>query len=933
VTTGPRSSLRLARLILRLASRVVAASRRADWLAEWEAELWVISGRGSWSGTLRFAVAGAQHALWRWREGTMRALFEDVRLAARRLARSPGYAAVVVTVLALGIGINTALFTALRGVLLRPSPYPDADRLVLVDLLLESRAGAQADTMPWSYPKFEMARAALVGVEELTGYALSTVTLTGAGDPTRIGLEMVSAPYMRLLGVRPVVGRSFSGDEEPPAEAPVLVLGHALWQSRFGGDPGVVGRTVTVEGASLEVIGVAPPGFQGLTGGADAWIPMAAAPLVQGPRRLRLAWAHWLRAIGRLPEGGSVEELRAEGTQVGRALTEAYPDPAGGGAHGMTAVPFLAARENPTTRRSMVAVTGGAALLLLIACMNVAGLLLARGSSRRGEIAVRAALGAGRARLATEVLAESVVLAAVGGALGVGLAVAAERWVRWAVAYALETSGSRGLQFVAPETLTADGTVLLFGLALALGTGLLFGALPARAASRADLAGGLRGRLGSGLGAGGAWSPDRHSPDRHSPDRQAPGRHMPGRLMRGRYVRGKQALGRQALVVAQLSLSLVLVAGAGLMVVSFVSLDRVALGFEPGGVVSARYELGAGVPEDEVRAFNEGLLERVGALPGVESASLTGWPPLGQGLETRGIRRVDDGPVIDYGDMEGIVTHYVSDGLLETLGVELVEGRGFGAWVGPDDPPVALVNETAAREVFGGGSALGHRIAVTDELTSEDNMAEVVGVVPDVRQRSLEAPVEPAVYFSTRQAPLPYGTILVRTAGDPADIIPALRGAVLDVRADVPLFAVATLESLVAAATARTRVITLLLATFALVALILSAVGLYGLVSYSVTRRTGEMGLRMALGADRRRVLGLVARGPVVLAALGCGVGLVAARWSGGVLAGLLFGVQAGDGRVMAAAVAVLFATAAAAAVVPAWRAVRVDPCTALRGE
>ncbi len=517
---------------------------RVERLAEWEGELWALNRDGVRRvSLLRFALSGLAESHWerRWEAGRMNGLGQDLRFALRRLGRTPGFTVLAVLVLALGIGANASLFSALNAVLLEKPPYPEAERMVVVDLLLSPRAGAPRDTFPWSYPKFEMARAALSGVDVLAAYAARTGALAGEGGAARIGVEIVTPSYFEVLGTRPAVGRVFGRGEEFPAAGGVALVSHGFWLTRFGGDASLIGRTVTIDGVALEVVGVGPRGFRGVSGAADVFVPVAGLATMRGARRVTNAWSHWLYGIGHLRAGVSVEEAQAEAAALGAALTEAYPDPSGGGSHGVAVVPFLRARVNTVARLAVIAVSVGGLLLLLIASSNVAGLLLARAAGRRTDAAVRSALGAGRGRLAREYLFEGLMLAVAGGALGLLFAVAGTRVVSGAVRYALDVSGTRGLRFLEPESFGMNGAVLMAGIGLALITGLVFGLVPARTGTRPDL----------------------------TVDLRAGGRSV------GRGLRDGLHTGRALLVAGQLALTLILLAGAGLMSASFARLgDR-----------------------------------------------------------------------------------------------------------------------------------------------------------------------------------------------------------------------------------------------------------------------------------------------------------------------------------------------------------------------
>jgi putative ABC transport system permease protein len=649
--------MRLCRGLLRLAARSVPLLRRESWLEEWEAELWTLHSRGGRRVTLlRFAVDAIGEARWERREdeGAMGGLAQDLRYAWRRLTRNPGFTLVVVLVLALGIGANTVLFGALKAALLDGPPYPEADRLVTIDLLLQQRAAVPADTMPWSWPKFELMRDNQQTMEDLAGWVAQTNTVTGEGPAQRVGVEYVTSGYFDLLGVAARAGRVFGPSEENPSMA--VVLSYGFWQSRFGGDRAVLGRTLMVEGVSLEIIGIAPESFSGLSGSADLWVPVSAIPAIRGPRRLQLAWAHWLTGIGRLADGITLGQARLDGERMGGLLTAAFPDPSGGGAHGVTMVPLQAARVNPVTRQAIAAVSVAGLLLLLIACGNVAGLMVTRVTAQRGDTMVRAALGAGRGRLLRESLVESLMLAGAGGALGLLLAFAGRNGIGAAAAAVLDLAGTRGMRFLSPESIGVNAPVLLAGLGLALLTGLVAGIVPARVATRFDLGADLRA-----------------------------GRGAVGR-------RAARNAGRSILVAAQLAFTVVLLAGAGLMAASFSRLSSIDIGFTNSDVLAVTYDFGPGSTAEAVRTFESEVTERAAALPGVTAVAIAPCPPLAGRCEVVGLRRVDDQPPIDYGDMNvGLLAYAVSDDYFRTLGIPVREGRTPGPEDGPGAPSTSHV--------------------------------------------------------------------------------------------------------------------------------------------------------------------------------------------------------------------------------------------------
>jgi putative ABC transport system permease protein len=890
----------LCRWLLTLAGRIGGPEWRREGVREWEGELWALHARGAgpWR-RVHFACDAVLHAVWlRWEEGkNMRDWGHDLRLAARRLGRTPGFTAITLAMLALGIGANTALFNALDAALRGSAPYPEADRLVILDLTMSGDGRLPPDTLPWSWPRFDFARERLSIVESVAAYSVRDLNLTRPGDAQRLGVEVVSPGYFELLGVRPAAGRVFTASEEPPAPADVAVLGHALWTTRFGGDPDVIGRSVTVEGQALVVVGVMPAGFRGLTGRGELWVPISTAATLLNPRLLEAASLHWFRAIGRLRRGTKADRAGPELAAVGTAMTEALSDPSDRGGLGIAAVPFRRARVNPVTRLTLGSVLAGGLLLLSIACANVASLLLARASARRADVAVRAALGAGRGRLVREQLFEGLLLSTGGGLLGLGLAFLVEGVAARAAGYALDTSGTRSLQFLDPGALGMNGSTLAVGLLLALATGLVSGLLPLRVAARPDLVRDLRG------GPRGVLA-------RLAPAGEA---------------------GRALLVTTQLALTLVLLAGAGLMGASFARLANVDVGFTRDDVLTLRFERRSHAADEEARVFERALLERVRSLPGVLAAAIAPCPPLVGPCEVAGLQQLDDGAPAGTGRVETVVTNAVTGDYFATLGVALRAGSLFETGLEADDPPVAMVNETAARALFG-GSALGRRIALTHRLTA-DQPAQVVGVVADVRDGGLEAEPRPAVYFSRRQTTPWYGTLFVAVDGEPYALVDDVRREARALDPDLPLTEVSTLGDLRAAATARTRIVLGLLLAFAALGLLLSAVGVYGVVSYAVVRRTREMGLRLALGAPTIGLLRSVVARPALLASLGSLAGLAGALALTRRVQGLLYGVEPWDPGVLGGATVLLIGVATAAAWIPARRALRVDPVETLRGE
>ena len=836
----------------------------------------------------------------RGRSGVLADLRGDVRIAARTLGRTPGFTAAAVAVLALGIGANAAVFSAVRGTLLAPLPFPDADRLVLLDLTDSStvRTGPPRP-VPWSYPKYRvLVDAPGRPVDRVAAFASRTLTLTGAGDAARVQAEVVSPGYLEILGARPAVGRALAAPDDADAP-PVVVLGHALWRERFGGDPAVVGRDVRLDDHPFRVVGVAPRGFLGLTGGGELWVPLRAAATLYGATGAAMLdhpQTHWLRAVGRLRPGATVAALDAWMDGVAGAVTRAHPDGDPTVVTGADAQLLGEGRVNAQARRSLVVLSAAAALLLLVACANLAGLLLARAGGRRRETAVRVALGAGRWRVARGFLAESLLLAAAGGAAAVAVA--------WLGADALVAAwpdrfldGSWNVRFARLEAVRVDGAVLAFAAAVAVASALLFGTAPALAAGREDPGRVLR--------------------------RGAPGA--------GGGRRGADA--RSGLVAAEIALALVLVLGAGLLLRSLERLQSVDRGFRPGRLLTFQVTVpSARRGEDGALAFHEAFLERLRGLPDVESAGMGCVPPLVGHCWIVGVSAAD-GRTWSEGSEPSVGVHPVDDAYFATLGIDVLRGRTFG----PDDragaPRVVVLNETAVRTLFPEGEALGRRVTLGIAPPGDDaGVLTVIGVVADVLHDRPERGVMPEAYLSHRQD-APAGEVFVRTRGEPLAVVPAARAALADLDPEVPLHRVRTLDDLEAEATGDTRVLGALLSVFAGLALVLACTGVWAVVAFAVAGRTRELGLRVALGAEPRRVVGLVLRRAVAVAAAGTALGAAGGVLATRLLGGLLYGVSATDPGTFAVGAAALFAVALLAAWLPARRATRVDPMVALRAD
>ena len=826
----------------------------------------------------------------------MRELWTDLRQGGRRLRRSPGFTLAAVSLLALGIGANTAVFSALKATLLAPPPYPEPERLVWLELELGATE-AEAATLPWSWRKFELLREGSAGtLASVAGYGLRPVTLAGDGaDPSRLMLEVVSADYFETLRVPMAAGRSFGPAELVENGPRAAVLGHGLWQERFGGDRDIIGRVVTLNDQGVTVIGVAAAGFEGLSGAAQGWVPAPTAAQLISPVMLR-AHAHWMFGFGRLAEGVETATVATRLAGVATAVVETYPLEGTSGHAAVSAIPLTEARANATSRTALLVLMGAAAMVLLISCANLAGLLLARARRRARDAAIRLSLGSGRARVIRAALAEAGLLAAAGALAGLVLAQWGLRGIRAVWPQRFLQPGATPLRSVDLELFRLDGAALLFALGATVLTALLFGLIPALRQARVPVQEALRD---------GAGATARHG------------------------TRRGLAATPSLLVAAQTALALVLLVGAGLMLRTLTRLQDVSAGFDTEGMVVMDVTIPRGSPDfaDPV-PLRERVMERLQALPGVESATF-GCAPLNGPCWTAGVTGLDGREV----DLEtGIGVHGVPDNFFEALRVPVRSGRTFGPQDRKGGPPVVILNELAARELFGGASPLGRTVALTVELTSEGRQAEVVGVVGNVVQGRPDEGATPQAYFSERQ--MADGiALMVRARGEPLEVIEPVRAAVREVAPGVVVDAVRTMRDVRSRALGETRVVLMLLGLFAVTAVVLAGAGIWAIVALTVAERRRELGLRMALGARATQIVAMVVRQGVAAALAGALVGVWAAWGLSRLLTGLLFETDAHEPAAFIGAVLVLLAGAALASVLPARRATRVDPARTLRAD
>jgi predicted permease len=805
-----------------------------------------------------------------WGGAAFERLWQDVRFGLRALRRSPAFTGVAGLTLALGIGATTAMFTIVHDVMVRPLPYPQSDRLV--QLSYQNTGFGFGDVLGMADVHWMGFRDRARLLDGAGAWYSQLANLTGAGDPVRVRSAGVSAELFATLGVRPLHGRAFVRGDESPASSRVVMLGGGIWRERFGGDPGVVGRSVTIDGVPRTVVGVMPSGFV-YPDDAQLWLPLELHPTPQ--------FSMLVRVIGRLRAGVTIQQAAAEVTSVAGGV--GTPDR---GAVFRTLVVPLKDVVIGDSRRSLLVFAGAVGLVLLIACANVANLLLMRATTRHREMAVRAALGAGRRRLIRQLVTEATILWLVAGALGVTVAMA----------------GVRALLVLAPAgriprqgEIGVDATALAFALGVSLVTGVLFGLVPAVRVTR----GAVRDALSA----------------------------------TARTMSGRDGPLRGALVVAEVAIAMVLLAGAGLLVQSFVRRSQVALGFRPSGLATMTVDL----PEATYRsastmqAFHRAMLERLDRVPGVAGVAAVNFIPLG-------------GPVV-VGDFslpggrkrpEGFLTAKlaVSPGYFRTMGTPVLAGREFTAADAASAQRVVIVSKRVAETIWPGQPAVGQEISLSDNPRAGAWLV-VVGVVDDVAQQAIDGHRDAAIYQPVAQVDqsffLSHMSFVLRATDGPERVFPAMRQALREVDRNQPVGSIGTMDATVARVIADPLFRARLIGAFSAFALVLAAIGIYGVVAYSVAERTHEIGIRAALGATRGHVVRLVLRRVIALVIPGVILGMLGAFATTRVLESLLFAVKPNDVVTFAVVAALLVGVAFVAGLVPARRASRVDPLVALR--
>jgi putative ABC transport system permease protein len=804
----------------------------------------------------------------------METFVQDLRLGLRRLANAPGFAAIALLTLALGIGANTAIFTVVNGVLFRPLPFPEPDRLVGLFHI------ANGETGTMSPPNFLDVRERARTLSDATAFYGDSFNLTGRGDPVRVDATRVTGSFFGVLGVKPVLGRSFTSADNDFKQPRVVILGYPLWRDRFGGDRNAVGESVELSGVPYEIVGVMPESFH-YPSKTQLWVPME----FKEDYRMKNRGAWYMTAIGRLADGQTLAAATREVEAIGKQLEREFPRNNTG--VGITAR-SLQAHSVQDVKTALLVLLGAVGFVLLIACANVANLFLARAARREGEMAIRAALGAHRVRLMRQVLTESLVLAIGGGALGLMLAV-------WGTDLLIKLQ-PQGIPRL--EEVQIDRMVLLFTAGLTMVTGFIFGCIPAWQSTRVDLVGSLKDNARGAVGAGGLH-----------------------RL-------------RGTLVVAEMALAVLLLTGAGLMIRSFARLQNVDPGFKTENVLTFEVALPArDYKTDATRAvFMNALLDRLRTAPGVSSVAASSYQPM-SGNTFNISFDIGGRPEAKPGEGEAMEIRIVTPAYFETLGIPVRRGRVFNHGDTAAARKVMVISESGARRHFPGEDPIGKQIKLGWGRGEKGDRVsgEIIGIAADVKESGLHQPSPPELYVAYDQVSEDSMTVLMRTAVPPMTLVGVVREEVQRGDRNLAVSHVETLDAILAGSLSQSRFYMLLLGTFASVALLLAAIGIFGVMSNAVAHRTREIGIRLALGAESGHVRGLVLREAFMLAVLGIVLGLIASLQLTTFLATLLFELTPTDPATLIGVAVTLLAVALAASYLPAWRASRVDPLVALR--
>jgi putative ABC transport system permease protein len=804
-------------------------------------------------------------------DGELTMLSNDITYAIRMMRRTPMFTAAVVLTVTLAIAANTTIFSVVNAVMVRPLPFRDPNRLVQVaekndKLSLPSFGSSVLNFLSW--------REQAQSFETLAAITANNYTLTGAGEPEQLSGNRISPALTRVLGIPPIIGRDFTDHEEKPGAAPVAMIGEGLWKRRFGTDPTLIGRTITLNGAPTTVVGVVPAALNLISGG-DIYTPLTIDPA----KEIRLN--HVIFTVGRLKPGISIGQAQAEMNNISLRLGHQYPEIRD---WGIRLITIFDTFVSPELRTGLLVLLWAVGFVLLIACANIANLLLARAATRQSEMAVRTAIGASRSQLVRQLLIESAVLSFAGGLAGLLGAV-------WAVGTINHALPPNSLPVPAVEI---DATVFWFALAATIGSGLLFGIAPAWRTAKAD--------VNIVLKSGGRGS-----------------------------AAGMSAGLRKTLAAVELALATVLLIGAGLFIQSLANLERVRLGFNPHGVISfqlapptAKYPLDGKAPQ-----LYRAVLDSLQSIPGVRGASVSSGIPFGAGNYTTHPMITTEQSILPHDAAVPIDWRIVSPGYFKSMGIPLLQGRDFTDADGPTAPPVMIISQATAKKFWGDADPIGHTLRRSANPTTAFS---IVGVVGDVRSTALTQE-SPALYYPMATRVWPLMDIVVRTDASPEALLPAIRQKVRELDAELALANVRSLEQWLSSSAAQPRLNTMLLTVFASIALVIASIGIYGVIAYSVSQRTGEIGVRMALGATPRQMLCLVVGEGMKVALIGIGAGLLGGLALGRSVSSLVFGMPVRDPLTFTGVAVALAGIALAACAIPALRASRVDPIVALRYE
>ncbi|MGA2878155.1 MAG: ABC transporter permease [Bryobacteraceae bacterium] len=812
----------------------------------------------------------------------MSGLLQDLRYGVRTLSKSPSFTIVSLATLALGIGATTAIFSFVNGVLLKPLPYADADRIVRV--MEKPPLGERNGISTLNYLDWRNQNSVF---EYMTPWAGRAVTLTGMGDPIQLRSGQVSTHYFDIFGIHAVLGRTFAADEDQQGKEHVVVLSHTLWESQFGGDPKLIGQIIRLDGEPYTVIGVLPQG-----GSFDRLFAQFYMPLVFKPENMTRNF-HWFISFAKLKPGVTLEAARKQMDAIGTRIAHDYPDSNKG--WGVVVERYSDILVDQDLKKSLYVLLAAVGMVLLISCANIANLTLARGSAREREVAIRSALGGERRRIIRQFLTESVLLSVSGGVLGLAIGYAGMAALKAAVP---------PFTLPAEADVALDLRVLIFTLVLSVLTGIIFGLAPAIATTRSNLSGIMKDRARNASGGAGR------------------------KTLRG------------ILVVTQVGLAFVLLTGAGLLIRSFSRMLQADMGFDSTNVVTAGLPIPAERYPDphQLNEYLRSITANVGAVPGVRDVALTSALPL-QGWGYGMPFQIAGQPIVDRSNRQACFFKMVSPSYFRALGMKVRQGRALNDHDVAGAPSVTVINETMARKYLPNQNPIGKRILIQQIVPGKTQLGpevawEVVGVVADERVTNLDAKRDnPGVYVTNDQSPVYFGGLVVRASMNPLFLQKAILKAVHDVNKDQPLTDMKTLDQLKSESMAGDRLRSILLGVFAAIALALSAVGIYGVVSYTVAQRTNEIGIRAALGASSGNLLGLALRGGMWMMLVGLAIGFAGALGFARLLSTLLFGVGVWDAATISSVAVILALVGLMACFIPARRAARVDPMVALRYE